>query len=509
MARDDRQTDDPLPKRRGKAATITLEASEVAPPEAESAVAATSETPAGEPVQAATETAAASAEPSATEAPPAAEAAPEPVTLVEPPAPEPDGTFREPPPRAPDAAPQTGTFVPPPAAPVPSAGFGRLVAAGLIGALLTGGLGVAAQLGGYLPGAGRDQAASLERRLADLDRAVKEAAARPAPTPAPAVDIAPLTRRLEGLDAARTAIETRIAALERRPAATATGDAPAPAAPASVDLDPVKAEIQALKTAVEAIASAQRSAATAAANAPPPPPATPTVDMAAIEARIRTAAAAQTERLTGVEQRVQGLGREVQAAVEAARAAGEKAAGLDAARSQATGLGQRAALVVGIGSLRAAIDRGAPYAAELRTALALGLPAPAAQGLESTAERGLPTPAVLAQRFAVLAPSLIRAAPAAAPSGGVIDRLLASAQALVRVRPIGEAAGDDVPTVVARIEAKLRRGDLTGALADFDRLPEPVRAIGASWAAEARARQGADETLRRIGAEATAALTRG
>jgi len=112
-------------------------------------------------------------------------------------------------------------------------------------------------------------------------------------------------------------------------------------------------------------------------------------------------------------------------------------------------------------------------------------------------------------RQPVLAPALLRAAPGPAADGTMLERLTASAQNLVRIRPVGEAAGDDVPSAVARIEAKLRRADLAGALADFDRLPEPVRALGADWAAEARARAAAESALRRLTTDAASALSGG
>ncbi len=165
--------------------------------------------------------------------------------------------------------------------------------------------------------------------------------------------------------------------------------------------------------------------------------------------------------------------------------------------------------MVGLSSLRGAVERGQPFAAELKAVAALGLPADAARTLEAHAERGVPTGPALAQRFSALAPALLRAAPARASDGTLIDRLTATAQNLVRVRPVGEAAGDDVPTVVSRMEARLRRGDVAGGLADLERLPEPVRALAASWAAEARARVAAEATLRRLTLDATAALTGG
>lgn len=546
MASDDRPTDNLTPKRRGKAPTITLEAREVettpavdpvaeasgsapqagitlaegatgappanidadtapasdpagadpAPAETAEAVAATPETAAPEIATEPGPSARTADEPSPSDAAapdtPVADTAPPDASSTAPEQPAPE-------PRPYDREESRAAAAPPPA----GAGFGRLAAAGLIGALITGGAAVGAQVAGYWPAAARPDTAALEQRLAALDGQLRQIAARPAPAAAASIDLGPLTRRIEALDAARASLETRLAAVEQRPAA-AGGQDPA-RQPPEIDLVPLKTEIDALKVAVDAVAAAQRTAAQAPAAAP----ATPAIDMAAVEARVAALIAPQDSRIEAASGRVRALDEEVKAAAAAARALGDKVTALETARSQAGDAGRRAALVVGLSSLRAAVERGQPFAAEMKSVAALGLPTEAIRSLEPQAERGLPTSAILAQRFSTLAPALLRAAPSRAADGSLLDRLTATAQNLVRVRPVGEAAGDDVPTVVARAEAKLRRGDIAGALADIDRLPEPVRALTASWAAEARSRIAADATLRRLTLEATAALTGG
>ncbi len=523
MASSDRPDDDLKPRRRGKAPTITLEAQEIAAnPDTETLAAPTAESPADaapEPgpnpeTVAATPSVVDGVQPdSSADTPlddaPAADAPAEgPIPLVTggtepeslPPVTE-DPPATEPPPAE---APPAAIAPPREEAPAPSgSGFGRLVAAGIVGALLTGGLAAGAQMAGYWPAGPRQDTGALEQRLAALDAQVRQVAARPAtPAPAPAVDLEPVTRRIEALDQARATLEARIAALEQRPA-PAEGGAAAPAAPA-VDLAPLRTEIDALKAAVEAVASAQRSR-----PATPPAPAAPSIDMADVDQRIAAAVSPQSNRIAEMASSLQMLQAEVKATSGTAATIGEKVAALESARAEQGDAGRRAARVVGIGALRAAVDRGQPFAAELKAAQALGLPAPALEPLQPHAERGLPTTGALAQRFSALAPALMRAAPGPAAEGTLLERLTASAQSLVRIRPVGEAAGDDVPTVIARVEAKLRRGDLAGGLADFDRLPEPVRALGADWATEARARAAAETTLRRLSAEAAGALSGG
>ncbi len=83
--------------------------------------------------------------------------------------------------------------------------------------------------------------------------------------------------------------------------------------------------------------------------------------------------------------------------------------------------------------------------------------------LRPFADAGAPTLAALAASFAKIAPSVVAAA--TPPSGGgVMDRLLDHMRKLVRVRKVGEAAGDDAEALAARISAALARGDLAAAL---------------------------------------------
>ncbi|WP_439572436.1 mitofilin family membrane protein [Phreatobacter sp.] len=404
-------------------------------------------------------------------------------------------------------------------------GFGALIAAGLVGALLTAGLAFGAAQFGYFSPPPADTSA-LETRLAALDRRIGEVAARPAPVAPPVagatgapLDIAPLTQRLETLDTARAALEARIAALESRPQPEPAAAPPPAAAPAPVDLDPVNREIEALKAALGRVEEAQRSVA--AAPAPSPAPTGP--DMAAVTAaideRLREAVATEARRAEAIEGRVTQLSTEIARQAEALEGRvtaltgdlGKQAAATEAATQrlatldQARALGERSARLVGIEVLRASVDRGGAYAAELRGALALGVDADALAPLSASAERGVPTRAAVHRGFAGLAPQLVRAAPTGG-EGGFFDRLASNAQGLVRVRPVGEAAGDSVPAVVARIEAKLGRGDLAGALADFDALPEPVKAPAQDWLVGARARFVADRALAKVSAEALAAL---
>jgi hypothetical protein len=108
--------------------------------------------------------------------------------------------------------------------------------------------------------------------------------------------------------------------------------------------------------------------------------------------------------------------------------------------------------------------------------------------LDSLAAKGVPTMAVLSERFSQITPDLLRG-PAA--DDGVLSRLLSNATRLVEVRRVGEPGGSSVDAVVARIETKLARGDIAGAIADGETLHDGAKAIAAEWMSLARQRNDA------------------
>ena len=92
------------------------------------------------------------------------------------------------------------------------------------------------------------------------------------------------------------------------------------------------------------------------------------------------------------------------------------------------------------------------------------------------------------------------------PRDGFLEKLQASAEKLVRVRPLEEVAGDDPPAIVSRIEVKAAQADLAGALAELAKLPPALRAPADAWIAKAQARAAALEASRGFAAAALAGL---
>ena len=77
------------------------------------------------------------------------------------------------------------------------------------------------------------------------------------------------------------------------------------------------------------------------------------------------------------------------------------------------------------------------------------------------------------------------------------------------MRVLDETEGDDPAALASQIEAAIRRGDVSGALAAFGKLPEPARKAAAGWAAQAGAKEAAEEALRSIREAAIGKLVAG
>lgn len=139
------------------------------------------------------------------------------------------------------------------------------------------------------------------------------------------------------------------------------------------------------------------------------------------------------------------------------------------------------ARAIAASALKTAADRGGPFLAELRTLGSIAPEDPAIAALEPYATTGAVSRAELLQRFGSVADTILSAINQPAESANIGERLLASALSVVKVRPVGNVAGDSPSAIVARIEDKLRNGDLKGAAAEWDTLPEVGRSVSAGF----------------------------
>ncbi len=160
--------------------------------------------------------------------------------------------------------------------------------------------------------------------------------------------------------------------------------------------------------------------------------------------------------------------------------------------------------------LKAAVDRGDPFLTELETFAALAPQDPALQDLRPLAASGVKSKSTLSAEFNGQAKLILDAVNQPVAGEGFTDRLLASAQSLISVRPVGNVEGTDAGAILARMEDKLKNGDVKGAALEWEGLPEAGRKASESFKADLDKRAKADELTRGLAERsATPALNAG
>jgi hypothetical protein len=185
-----------------------------------------------------------------------------------------------------------------------------------------------------------------------------------------------------------------------------------------------------------------------------------------------------------------------------------KALSDNAAHPSGTAADTAARLSVAAEALRAAVERGAPYRAELGTVQSLGADQTSLVPLEPFAASGVPSAASLCRELAALTPTLQEAVHATPSETTFLSRLEANAQKLVRVTPVDAPTGNDPSTAIGRIALDAARADVPGALTDIAALPDSAKPLTADWVAKAQARDAAIAASRQITADALAALAK-
>jgi hypothetical protein len=186
----------------------------------------------------------------------------------------------------------------------------------------------------------------------------------------------------------------------------------------------------------------------------------------------------------------------------------EAAAQDELARQNATLASARAMrYMVAAFALRSAVDEGLPFKNELSIVKSLAPASIDLALLQGFAETGVPRIQALGRELIDLAPAMLRAA-GAAPKEGLLERLQANAERLVRIRRIEESPGDDPVAIIGRIEIKAGRPDIVDTLAEFAKLPPAVREPAEGWIKKAQSRQDAINLSHSLQADALKALGR-
>ncbi len=473
------------PGRKRAAPTIDLKATEVPPDPAEETTAAAAPGPQSDPPP----------EPAPSPASEADAAVPEPATEAAQPEPAPEPKSE---PTA-DSEPETERAAPPPP---PRGGLGAGVIGGVIGAVIVAAIGGGLWAAGYIPSSSTPQG-DLPARVATLAKQVQALQNRPAPKPDTA------------------ALDNKIAALSQRVSKLGNdiGNLPHGDKAAAQNLAQLQATVKSLGVSVSVLGKRADNTAAAAKQAEQNAAAARKA-AGDLKQSVQNVASAQNQTSAVPSGAFDALQKKV-AALETALANARQQLGgeIKSVRGNVTGAQQEIAkatvreratrLALSTTALRNAVVSGAPYAAQLTQAKALGAGAKALAPLARFAQSGLPSRNELANELIKLIPAMRKAAGAKKSSGDFLARLQANAERLVRITPVQAPAGNAPSDILARLEAEAAHADIANALADVGKLPDDVRAPAKGWIAKAKARQAALTAAREVAAHAARALGNG
>ncbi|HET9904401.1 MAG TPA: hypothetical protein VFQ27_11950 [Xanthobacteraceae bacterium] len=390
----------------------------------------------------------------------------------------PEPAAREEPPPREGADPRAEAPAQPATPPKAPRRAGRLLAAALAGAVA----GAAAAFGTvwvseFLP----DRSAEAER-IAALEAQVRALAARPVATPEAVQQAASRAAAGEQALRAAEALQERLAraeaALKAQQPAAAAGDRLDRLDQASQTLG---RDLAALRQRLDEIAAAARRASETAQES---------------AGSSNAAAASSAEEIAT-------LGRRLAAVEEATRTLAAKAANPPSDRDRAARFAAAAL------ALRSAVERGESYEAELAAVRPFVADPARLAPLQAAASSGIAGARELARELSRLIVQIRQSANNGEDSGGLIDRLQASASKLVRIRPIGEELPPEATDPLSAMEAKAARTDIAGALSDAEKLPAEIQAPLAVWIETARNRVAALDGARALAHESLAGLAAG
>jgi hypothetical protein len=382
------------------------------------------------------------------------------------------------------------------------------VAAGVAGAVLT--LAAGALLGLFAGGgssADRMQA-DMSKRLASVEQTVKQ---RPAPP-------ADLTAKLAATDARVASLEERARVVAKLSDAQAKLAADTKALEERVGAPDLGERLTRLEAAIGALSAGDQTSGSARAA------------LAAKLAELGEAARSGTARVdrdlavlktdaARLGQRLDALRGEMDERLKSAAKAAELAPvaakltlleqdlqGFVRNEGERNSNARRVLLGLEIANLKRAMDRGERYAAELEAAKKAAGSLLDLAPLERHMQEGVPALAALAKDFRRVANAAIDAESESADAG-VLDRLIAGAKSIVRVRKTGQGREDtSTEAVLGRMEAALKEGRLGEVLAQGKTLPPKAALAAESWLRKLEARHAVDRAVADIEAQLKASL---
>lgn len=167
---------------------------------------------------------------------------------------------------------------------------------------------------------------------------------------------------------------------------------------------------------------------------------------------------------------------------------------------------ERIVLSLELNNLKRVIDRGQGYAAELAEVRKIAGGKVDLSTLERYQDTGLPTLADLTREFSSVANTILdsEAEPA---EGSVLERMLANAKSVVRVRKVNHAATDkSVEAVIGRMETALKDGRIGDVATESRALPPKAAGAAQAFLLKLEARAAVDSAIAALEASLKASL---
>lgn len=167
---------------------------------------------------------------------------------------------------------------------------------------------------------------------------------------------------------------------------------------------------------------------------------------------------------------------------------------------------ERIVLSLELSNLKRVLDRGVPYGSELAEVKKIAGDAIDVGSLEAHKSTGVPSGQELTRQFSSVAYKIINAQNA--PQDDTrINRLWAAARSIVQVRRTDIPAEEKTAeAAVARIEKRLKDGDMSGALALAEKLPDRAKTPAGDWIGKLAARASVDRAIAKIEDQLKASL---
>jgi len=414
------------------------------------------------------------------------------------------GKGAKPDPAASDDTTGTRSAAPPPPPPARRGGTGA-IAGGLIGGLIALIVGAGLQWTGLLPSMGSTPAetvdlAPVQSEIAQLQARLDELAAAPASAEAsvPADLVAQIEAAAEAARSAQgesgnalatiEALRAEIDTLRSAMSSGAAGEGPGLEA-LSGRLDQIETQLTDMTGQMAHVsAGGADTASTEAMQALGETVATVQDDLGTLAGDVGTVRDSLRGMETTVNEGLAALGARMDAAESTLSEAQDRLAegGADSTV---------VARAIAAAGLKSAIDRGSAFATELEAYASVAGEDDTVTMLRDFAASGVPTVTQLADGFGAVANRIVATGQGLDENASFGDRLMSSARSLVQVRPVGEAEGETPGAIAARVEIRLKDGNLDGALAEWETLPDPAKAASADFMDRVRARQTVDSLV--------------